>query len=286
MSGASNMARSISATPAGGSASSFTVSARPDRRQDWRTGASGCRRWSSSALYVTTRSAESAVSRRARWSTSSRVEASAQWMSSTTSSTGCLSDARASSETTASKRRSFACAGPGSVPAAFRRRAAGRAARARGAPARAGHQSRRRRGRKVVADRLDEREIRQRELGFAAASPEHGTSELARARRELGRESRLTHARVAGDRHKAALTPVSSQQRVLEHGELFVTADEDRTEDALDHAADCHRRWPGEVLPVRHGRWGREDSNLRRLSRRFTDRSFWPLGHSPVPRKV
>ena len=57
--------------------------------------------------------------------------------------------------------------------------------------------------REVVSERLDERQVRQRELRLRAAAPEHVAAELARALGQLGGEARLSHPRLAGEQHEA-----------------------------------------------------------------------------------
>ncbi len=80
------MARTMAETESAPNGSSSTNVAAAVRRQPWRIGASGWRRWSSSRRYVARIMARVERNRRARKSSSSRVEASAQWISSTTSS--------------------------------------------------------------------------------------------------------------------------------------------------------------------------------------------------------
>ena len=98
----------------------------------------------------------------------------------------------------------------------------------------------------VVPYGLDEGQVGQRELGFAASAPEDGRPELAGARRELHGEPRLADACVAGDGHEPAVATVRRKQRVLEDGKLLVAPDEDGANDAVDHP------W---ILPAprRHG---------------------------------
>ena len=91
--------------------------------------------------------------------------------------------------------------------------------------------------REVVADRLDEREVRERELGLAACAPEHLPAEPLRAGRELGREARLAHAGLTAERDEAALAAVGRQERVLEDEELVFAADQGGAEDAFGHGA-------------------------------------------------
>src|SRR5262245_13245899 len=118
-SSASKIDAIISATPSGRSGLSVIVSARRDRRQACSVGRSGCRRWSSSLRYVHSTSTGASFSLRARWSSSSRVEPSAQWMSSTTSSAPPARAAVRSAVTIDSNSRSFACAASPTAGAAF-----------------------------------------------------------------------------------------------------------------------------------------------------------------------
>jgi hypothetical protein len=89
----------------------------------------------------------------------------------------------------------------------------------------------------VVPERLDEREVRQRQLGLAARAPEHLPVEPPRARRELAREPRLPHPGLAAERDEAALAAVRREQRVLEGEELLLAADEGGAEGAFEHVS-------------------------------------------------
>ena len=77
-------------------------------------------------------------------------------------------------------------------------------------------------------DRLDERQVGQRELGLRAASPEDVAPELARPPCELAREAGLPDPGFPGEQNEAAVAPVRREQRVLELGELVLPPDEDR----------------------------------------------------------
>ena len=80
----------------------------------------------------------------------------------------------------------------------------------------------------LVPDRLDERQVRKRELHFRAAPPEHAAAELSRASCQLGGEARLADARLPGHEHEAPVAPVGGEERVLELGQLLLPTDEDR----------------------------------------------------------
>ena len=97
--------------------------------------------------------------------------------------------------------------------------------------------------REVVADRLDEREVGERELGLAACAPEDLPVEPLRAGRELGREARLAHAGLTAEGDEAALAAVGCEERVLEDEELLLTADQGGAEDAFGHAGSFSCGW-------------------------------------------
>jgi hypothetical protein len=80
----------------------------------------------------------------------------------------------------------------------------------------------------LVPDRFDERQVRKRELHFRAAPPEHAAAELARAPCQLGGETRLADARLAGDEYEASVASVGGKERVLELRQLLLPTDEDR----------------------------------------------------------
>ena len=106
----------------------------------------------------------------------------------------------------------------------------------------------------VVAERLDEGEVGERELGFAARAREDLPAEPLRAGRELGREPRLAHAGLAAEHDEAALAAVGGQQRVFEDEELLVAADEGGAEGAFRHASDCHIPLPDDDDAALHQR--------------------------------
>jgi hypothetical protein len=87
----------------------------------------------------------------------------------------------------------------------------------------------------VVPDRLDERQVRERELRLGAASPQNGAAELPCASRELVREPGLADPRLAGDEHEPPVAAVGGKKRVLELRELLPAADEDGRANALQH---------------------------------------------------
>jgi hypothetical protein len=68
----------------------------------------------------------------------------------------------------------------------------------------------------VVAERLYERQVGKRKLGFATRPPQHGPAEPPGSLGELARQPRLADACLTAQRYKAALAAVSSEQRVLE----------------------------------------------------------------------
>ena len=78
----------------------------------------------------------------------------------------------------------------------------------------------------VVADRLDERQVRERELRLGAAAPEDVAAELAGPARQLGREPRLADPGLTGEQREAAVPPVRREEGVLELGQLLLPPDE------------------------------------------------------------
>src|SRR5207244_3073878 len=94
----------------------------------------------------------------------------------------------------------------------------------------------------VVAESLDEREIRERKLRLAARAPEHLPLETLRTLGELSRESCLPHSGLAAERDEAALAAMRREQRVFQGEELLVSPHERRAEDAFHHELDCSIR--------------------------------------------
>src|SRR5262249_10306540 len=89
----------------------------------------------------------------------------------------------------------------------------------------------------IVPDRLDDREVRQRELRLAAPAGEDGAVEPACALRELGREPGLAHSGVAAERDEAAVTTAGPEEPVPEDEQLLAAADEVRAENTLQHSS-------------------------------------------------
>ena len=67
-----------------------------------------------------------------------------------------------------------------------------------------------------VADRLEQRQVRQGKIRFRAASRKHFGPDRSRAVLQFRREPRLPEAGVAGQRDDAALPSVRSKEGVLE----------------------------------------------------------------------
>jgi hypothetical protein len=89
----------------------------------------------------------------------------------------------------------------------------------------------------VVADRFDEGQVRERELGIAAGAREHDASQLASLVGQLAGQPGLPDPGLARHGNEAALTAPRREQRVLEHGQLVVTPDQDGTEGVPRHRA-------------------------------------------------
>jgi hypothetical protein len=87
----------------------------------------------------------------------------------------------------------------------------------------------------IIAERLDEREIRDRELRFAAPTPQNLPIETLRPLGQLLREPRLSHSGLTAERDEAALTAMRREQRVFDGEELLVSPHERRAEGAFQH---------------------------------------------------
>ena len=90
----------------------------------------------------------------------------------------------------------------------------------------------------VIADRLDEREIGEGELGLAAPAAEHLGSEPPRLPAELVRQPGLADARFAREHDHAAVAAARLEQGVLELRELVIAADQVRAEAGQRHDSD------------------------------------------------
>ena len=87
----------------------------------------------------------------------------------------------------------------------------------------------------VVADRLDERQVRQRELGLAATAGEHRRSEPSRLADQLIGKPGLADPRFPGDDDEPAAAPPRLQQRVLERGKRLLPTNQDWGDDGAGH---------------------------------------------------
>ena len=83
-------------------------------------------------------------------------------------------------------------------------------------------------GTEEVSNRLDERQVRQGELGLTAATPENFRVEPPRLAGELRPEPGLPDARLAREDDKATLEPRRSQEGALEDRQLFLPSNQDR----------------------------------------------------------
>jgi hypothetical protein len=87
----------------------------------------------------------------------------------------------------------------------------------------------------VVADRLDERQVWQRQLGLAAASPENGAPQPSRAASKLHGKARLPDPGLAGEHDELPLASVRREQRILEGGQLILPLHEDWAQRTTAH---------------------------------------------------
>jgi hypothetical protein len=138
----------------------------------------------------------------------------------------------------------------------------------------------------VLTNRLDEGQVRQRQLGLAAGSPQHLVPQLPREAGDLVRESRLPDARLAREDGEAALAAMRRDERGLEGRELVVPLDENRTQRAGHYSkgkprgADPSARStasarPGGAPPPRSGGPRRRPSRSRRSPARRWASGSW-----------
>jgi hypothetical protein len=88
----------------------------------------------------------------------------------------------------------------------------------------------------VVADRLDEGQVREGELSFAANAAQHGGAEPARLPYGLAREPCLADSGLAREHDQPPLSPPGFEQGILERRELLVAPHEHRAPIYLRHA--------------------------------------------------
>jgi phosphoglycerate dehydrogenase-like enzyme len=91
--------------------------------------------------------------------------------------------------------------------------------------------------REVVADRLQEGQVGERELGLRTGALHHRRPDPVGPHRQLRAEPALAHARVAGQHHDRALAAAGRQEGVLEVGKLLLPADQDAAYRAGDHGS-------------------------------------------------
>jgi hypothetical protein len=91
-------------------------------------------------------------------------------------------------------------------------------------------------GDQVIADRFQERQIGECQLGLRTAADHHRHPLLRRPLRQHARQPGLAHPGIAGQEHNLALAPVGAEECVLEPGQLLLPADQDRTEHPLHRA--------------------------------------------------
>lgn len=84
----------------------------------------------------------------------------------------------------------------------------------------------------VVADRFEEWEVRERELGLAANAGHHDATAAAGTGDEVGDQPGLAHSRLAADDHDAPVASEGGQQRILEDRDLGLAADQVFAEDS------------------------------------------------------
>ena len=89
----------------------------------------------------------------------------------------------------------------------------------------------------AVPHRLDERQVRERELRFGAAAPQDVEPQLARPAGQLGGQAGLPDSGLPGEQDEPPVTPVGREQRVLELRQLLLPSDQHRGDNPLEHPA-------------------------------------------------
>jgi hypothetical protein len=90
--------------------------------------------------------------------------------------------------------------------------------------------------RQVIADRLEEREVRERQLGFAAGSGHHDAAPATCSIGELVDEPGLAHPRLTANDHHSPIASKGGQERVLQDRDFGLAADQLFAQDSCK----CH----------------------------------------------
>src|SRR5205823_6590243 len=94
----------------------------------------------------------------------------------------------------------------------------------------------------VVADRLDERQIGQGDVGLAGGADHHRRPGSAASLLKLHRQPRLPDPGLAGDDDDLPAAAVGSQQRILEEAQLAFATNQNRAERAI-HQRSSYGAW-------------------------------------------
>jgi hypothetical protein len=81
----------------------------------------------------------------------------------------------------------------------------------------------------VIAQRLEERQVRQCQVRFGASAAEHDCADPSGALAKLGRQPSLTHAGVTREQHHSPFAAHGGKERILQVGQLTFPPDEHRT---------------------------------------------------------
>src|SRR5207302_6714682 len=96
----------------------------------------------------------------------------------------------------------------------------------------------------VVADRLDERQIRQRHVRFAGGADHHRRPRSTGSNLQLHRQPGLPDSGLAPDDDHLAAATVGSQQVVLQEAQLMFATNQNLTERAI-HQRRSYGDWAG-----------------------------------------
>ena len=290
---------STSASPAdnGVSRSSLTLLSRVAASSAASTEAGNCPSRNASAVRM-----RAGAGRRNRWTISSSDASSAQWMSSSTTTTGCRTASCWSSARTARwarKRSSLVPAERHVAARGGRRQHPGELGRA--IPDQRLDAIGSQRGHVVVERRHPDTE-RQRALHLRSTPDQHQMLARVRASAELRQQTRLAGARLAGQRETAGARGSQRVQRSLQARQLLTTAHEGPGSKALrlGHALSLtalrarggnrsggHAVWRGAWANARHpaGTAGSTTTRLAALVREGDTRAFEALydrHHAPL----
>jgi hypothetical protein len=85
----------------------------------------------------------------------------------------------------------------------------------------------------LVSDRLDEGQVRKRQLRLRATPPQRAVPQLARPASQLDGETCLADPGLPGHEDESSVASVGGEKRVLEPGQLLLPADEHGRENPL-----------------------------------------------------